>query len=84
MSKFLKLTGWIININYIHSIKIKPNKYFINVVSNTFDGLAFSIIGFGICDIASHQYAIEVCENNNSIDYKIVSDWIDNHSRTLK
>ena len=84
MSKFLKLTNWIININYIHSIKIKPNKYFINVVSNTFDGLAFSIIGFGICDIGSREYVIEVCENNNSIDYKIVSNWIDYHSRTLK
>jgi hypothetical protein len=73
----------IININYIHSIYIKPNKYIINVVSNTFDGLTWSVFGFGIGDISSHRVEIEVCENKHSIDYKIVSDWIDNHSRTL-
>ena len=38
MSKFIKLKNLIININYIQTIVIKPNKYYINVVSNKFDG----------------------------------------------
>ena len=42
MSKFIKLTNFIININYIHSIVIKPNKYHINVLSNKFDGSIWS------------------------------------------
>jgi len=80
MSKFLKLTNLIINVNYIHSIFIKPNKYNIYIVSNKIDGLNFSIAGFGIGNISSHNYEIEVCETKNLDDYKIVSDWIDKRS----
>ena len=49
------------------------------MVSNHFDGLQWSIAGFGLGTISSHNYAIEVCEIKQSNDYKIVSDWIDNH-----
>jgi hypothetical protein len=80
MSKFLKLTNLIININYIHSIFIKPNKYYIHVVSNKFDGSNWSVAGFGIGTISSQNYEIEVCETKHSSDYKIVSDWIDKRS----
>mgnify|MGYP006073281059 CR=1 FL=1 len=79
MSKFIKLTRLIININYIHSIDIKPNKYYINITSNKFDGSTWSAGGFGYGSISSNNYGIQVCETKNSIDYKIVSDWIDNH-----
>lgn len=80
MSKFLKLTNLIININYIHSIFIKPNKYYIHVVSNKFDGSNLCVAGFGYGNISSHNYEIEVCETKDSSDYKIVSDWIDKRS----
>jgi len=79
MTKFLKLTGMIININYIHSIVIKPNKYHINVISNKFNGLNWTIHGCGIGNIYSYNSEIEICESQNRSDYKIVSDWINKH-----
>jgi hypothetical protein len=78
MSKFIKLTNLIININYIRSIVIKPNKYYINVASNNFDGSNWNISGFGMGTISSYHYEIELCETKHSSDYKIVSDWINN------
>ena len=83
MSKFIKLTNFIINVNYIQSIVIKPNKYYINVASNKIDGSNWSSPVFGMGTVSSHNSEIEVCETEHSNDYKIVSDWIDNHSRTF-
>ena len=79
MSKFIKLTNFVININHIHSIVIKPNKYYIHLVSNKFDGFKWDVGVFGIGTITSHNSEIEVCETKHSSDYKILSDWIDNH-----
>jgi RecB family endonuclease NucS len=79
MSKFIKLTNLIININYIQTIVIKPNKYYINVMTNKFDGSNWSSPVIGIGTISSYNSEIEVCETQNSSDYKIVSEWIDNH-----
>ena len=79
MSKFLRLKKVIININHIHTIDIKPNKYFINIMSNQFNGLQWTAAGFGFGNISSHNYEIEVCETKHSCDYKIVSDFIDKH-----
>lgn len=76
MSKFIKLTNLVININYIQSIVVKPNKYYIKVVSNTFDGSYWTFAGFGIGSISSYHSEIEVCKTENSSDYKIISDWI--------
>jgi hypothetical protein len=78
MSKFLKLTNIIINKHHIQSIVIKPNKYYIHVVSDAFVGSHFSVAGFGFGTISSHYGEIVVCKTENSIDYKMVSDWIDN------
>ena len=79
MTKFIKLTNFIININYIQSIVIKPNKYYINVVSNKFDGSKWSVAGFGMGTISSYHSEIEVCETKHSSDYKIIYHWIANH-----
>jgi len=76
MSKFIKLKNLIININHIHSIVIKPNKYCIHLVSNKFDGLNWNVFGFGIGTITSHNFEIEVCETKNLSDYKILSVFI--------
>lgn len=76
MSQFLKLTNYIINIKYINSIIIKPDKYYIHVISNNFDGANWTILGFGFGKISSHNYEIEVCKTKNVCDYKLVSDWI--------
>ena len=78
MSKFIKLKNLIINVNYIHSIVIEPNKYCINVMSNKFDGRSWFLSGFaGMGSIYSDNYEIEVCETNDFSDYKIITDWID-------
>jgi hypothetical protein len=79
MSKFIKLTNLIININYIQVIVIKPNKYYINIVSNKFDGSGWSLPGFGIGTISSYNSEIEICETKHSSDYKIVSGRCNNH-----
>ena len=79
MSKFIKLSNLIINVNYIHSIFIKPNKYVIRTVSHKFDGSMLSVAGCGFGTIDSCNSEIEVYEIQNSSDYKIVSDWIDNN-----
>lgn len=77
MSKFIKLTNVIINTNNIHAIIIKPNKYTIHITSKYFDGFSWSFAGFGAGSISSFSSEIEVCKNEHSMDYKIVSDWID-------
>jgi hypothetical protein len=79
MSKFIKLTNLIINTNNIHAIIRKPDKFTIQIVSKSFDGFSWSIAGFGWGNISSFTSDIEVYKNEHSIDYKIVSDWIDNH-----
>lgn len=83
MSKFIKLTNYIINTNSIYSIIIKPDKYIINITAKSFNGFSWSFAGFGSGSITSFTSEIEVCEKEHSNDYKIVSDWIDNHSRTF-
>lgn len=77
MSRFIKITNLILNVKYIQSISVKPDKYHIHMVSSMFDGKSISVAGFGIGSISSHNAEIEVCKIKNSIDYKIISDWID-------
>ena len=77
MSKFLKLTNYLLNTNDIHRIVIHPNKYCIHIVNKKMDGIYWGIGGFGIGNISSYTSEIEVCKTNHSIDYKIVTDWID-------
>ena len=76
MSKFLKLTNFLVNTNDIHKIIIRPNKYYIYIISKKIDGFNWNFGPFGIGDISSHTSEIEVCKTNHSTDYKIVSDWI--------
>ena len=77
MSKFIKLTNFILNTHDIHRIVIHPNKYCIHIVSKKMDGFFWGLWGFSLGNISSNPYEIEICETNHSIDYKIVSDWID-------
>ncbi len=69
MSKFLKLSNFLVNTNDIHKIVIKPNKYIIHITSKKIFGF---IPGF----ISSYTSEVEVCEKKHSNDYKIISDWI--------
>ena len=77
MSKFIKLTNFLLNANDIHKIVIQPNKYYIHIVGKKIDGFTWGVGGFGLGNISSYTSEIEVCKTNHSIDYKIVTDWID-------
>ena len=71
--KFIKLTGVIINTNYISKILIQPNKFCIYLTTNKINGVMF--VGSG--SVYSEEEGVNVCAKNNSIDYKIVQEWID-------
>ena len=77
MSKFIKLTNIIFNTNDLHSIIIKPNKYYINFATKILNGSIWYIEGYGISVISSKKYKIKICKFLNPNDYKKVSDWID-------
>jgi hypothetical protein len=70
--KFLKLSSAIININKISSIQIYNDKYYINLVNNTFGG---SFIGF-FGTISSTKDQIQICKQQNTEDYQTVTNWI--------
>ena len=76
MSKFMKLTNFILNTNDIQQIIIKPNKYYIHVVSKKLGGFSWTFWGSGAGRISSYTFEIEVCKTKHSTDYKSVSDWI--------
>ena len=77
MSKFLRLTHFLINTNDIHQIVIRPNKYMIHMVSKKIDGFAFGVYGFGTGFVSSSVYEIEICKQKHSDDYKKVTEWMD-------
>jgi len=76
MSKFIKLTKYLLNTNDIHKIVILPNKYYIHIASKQIDGFNSGFGGVNFGYISSYTSEIEVCETKHSTDYKIVSDWI--------
>ena len=77
MSKFIKLTNILLNINDIHKIIIQPAKYEIYIINKKIDSYAFLIYGSGFFDFKSNDTKIDVCKMENPSDYKIISDWID-------
>jgi hypothetical protein len=79
MSRFLRLTNFLVNTSDIHKVVIHPNKYSIHVVSKKMDGFNWGIGMFSIGVISNYNYEIEVCETNHSTDYKIVTNWIRTH-----
>jgi hypothetical protein len=79
MSKFIKLTNFLINTNNIHSILIQPNKYVIQIVSKKINGFNVGVFGY----ISSVTSEIEVCEKKHSSDYKIVTDFISKNDKNV-
>jgi di/tricarboxylate transporter len=77
MSKFIRLTNFVLNTNDIHKIMIYPTKYCIHIVSKQMIGTTFTNFGFGPGFLCSHTAEVEICKTKHRTDYKIVTDWID-------
>jgi hypothetical protein len=76
MTKFLKLTNFILNANNIYKISIQPNRFVIYVAYKKVDGFLWLIGGFGLGNLSTVTEEVEVCGEKHSTDYKIVSEWI--------
>jgi hypothetical protein len=73
-SRFLRLTSFLINVNQIRRIDINPGVYKIHLIPNEFSG--FTLVGSGTFQSSAETYT--ATEKDNIIDYKLISDWIDN------
>lgn len=73
-SRFLRLTSFLINVNQIRRIDINPGVYKIHLIPNEFSG--FTLVGSGTFQSSAETYT--ATEKDNIIDYKLISDWIEN------
>jgi hypothetical protein len=79
MVSFIKITNIILNTNTITKIIIHQTKYTIHhAYDKTLYGNFWGMWGFGVGGISSYNDTIEICENKNPTDYKIISEWINN------
>jgi len=72
MKNFINLTSRIINKLHIIEIRKKPDKYYIHMSINSFDG----VILFTCGSVSNNNNIIEICKLNNKNDYDIISDFI--------
>ncbi len=72
MSRFIKLTGLIINPRNISYIIMKNEKYNLFFVDSRIDGISF--LGSG--SVESTPNEIVVCKNKHPADYVIMTEWI--------
>ena len=72
MSRFIRLSNMLINVNYIRVIDIKPNEYVINIITDGFNGTF--IAGSGVVNCTNKR--IHVTKKEHELDFNIVSDWI--------
>ena len=72
MTRFLRLTNMLLNVNQIRLIEIRPDKYTIRMNAHHIQGFTF----FGRGSFESYNHDLDCCKKLNSIDYKIISDWL--------
>jgi hypothetical protein len=73
MSRFLRLTNMLLNVNQIRLIEISPDKYTIRMNSHHINGIV--LFGSGWFDSYNHNF--DCCKKEHSKDYKIISDWLE-------
>ena len=73
-SRFLRLTCFLINVNQIRRIDINPGVYKIHLIPSEFSG--FTVVGSGTFQSSTETYT--TTEKDNIIDYKLISDWLEN------
>ena len=74
MKLFINLTSCLINKLHIVEIIKQPSKYRIYLTNSHFSRTMFFASGH----MSSHNNIIEVCENKQPQDYKIITNWIKN------
>lgn len=73
-SRFLRLTCFLINVNQIRRIDINPGVYKIHLIPSEISG--FTLVGSGTFQSSTETYT--TTEKDNIIDYKLISDWLEN------
>ncbi len=73
MSRFIKLTNFIINTNNISYIQIKPSVFKIKLTVPDIDGLLF----MGSGSISTSHFHLTVDEKESPNDYQKIKKWID-------
>jgi hypothetical protein len=74
-SRFLRITHCLINVNQIRRIDINPGVYKIHLIPTELSG--FTLVGSGTFQSSAETYT--ATEKDNTIDYKIITDWINNN-----
>ena len=72
MSRFIRLTHFLINVNQIRKIDINPHEYKIHLIPSELSG--FMLLGSGTFQSAAERYTVS--EKENETDYKMISEWI--------
>ena len=76
---FIKLSNTIINSSKITSVRMFSNKYYINVLHTSVNGIYFGFFG----NICSSENRFEVCKEKNKDDYTIMTNWINKNTTTF-
>lgn len=79
-SRFLRITHCLINVNQIRRIDINPGVYKIHLIPTELSG--FTLVGSGTFQSSAETYT--VIEKDNTIDYKLIDDWINNNENNKK
>jgi hypothetical protein len=73
-SRFLRFTNLLINVNQIRRIDINPGAYKIHLIPSEISG--FTLVGTGSFQSSAETYTVS--EKDHILDYKIVTDWLEN------
>ena len=79
-SRFLRLTSFLLNVNQIRRIDINPGVYKIHLIPTELSG--FTLVGSGTFQSSAETYT--VIEKDNTIDYKLIDEWIKNNENNKK
>ena len=78
MTRFIKLTKILLNVNDITKILIDNKKYTLYIKGKEVDGFFLLLWGTGVNNVSSSKLTdiIEICSDKHAIDYQIIKDWI--------
>lgn len=75
---FIKLSTVVINSSKIKTILMKNNKYHIDLLHPRLFGIFF----YGSGGISSERNHIEICKQDHTDDYNIITNWINTNTKS--